>query len=56
MSEVPIRTDEQERNLRALADSLPTPDPEAAVPDWVERARHEVARRAIQAANEQPEA
>jgi hypothetical protein len=48
------RTPEQEERLRELASRLPERDPELPAPEWVERARLEVARRAVQSAA-QPE-
>lgn len=57
MAEAPrVRTEEQERNLRELADTLPARDPELPTPEWVERARLEVARLAVRAAALSPEA
>ncbi len=55
MSEQYIRTEEQEARLRELADRLPVREATEADQEWIEKARLEVARRAILAASEQNE-
>ena len=50
-----IRTEEQNARLKELAKRIPTREATETDQEWLEQARLEVARRAIQEANKQPE-